>query len=71
MPEMTGVEFLKSYLGKKDIPTIMISSVSMNEGPLVMEALSSGALTYIQKPSLDKLSEVAPEILRKLESISH
>jgi two-component system chemotaxis response regulator CheB len=70
MPEMNGVDFLKSYLSKKKIPTVMISSVSMNEGPLVMEALSSGASTYIQKPSIDKLSELQDDILEKLEAVS-
>jgi len=70
MPEMNGVEFLKSYLGAKNIPTIMISSVSMNEGPLVMEALSSGASTYIQKPSVDKIGEVSRDILEKLEVVA-
>lgn len=70
MPEMNGVEFLKSFLGQKNIPTIMISSVSLHEGPLVMEALSSGAYTYIQKPSIDQLSEVSQDILEKLELVS-
>jgi two-component system chemotaxis response regulator CheB len=70
MPEMTGVEFLKTYLCHTKIPTIMISSVSINDGPLVMEALSNGAATYIQKPSADKISEITPEIVSKLESIA-
>ncbi|MCT4642985.1 MAG: chemotaxis-specific protein-glutamate methyltransferase CheB [Bacteriovoracaceae bacterium] len=69
MPHMNGVEFLKSYLGKKNIPTVMISSVSINEGPLVMEALSSGAYTYIQKPSIDKLAQVTESMLHKLEAV--
>ncbi len=70
MPEMNGVEFLKTYLREKKIPTVMISSVSINEGPLVMEALSSGASTYIQKPSVGKLSEVKKDILEKLEAVA-
>ncbi len=71
MPEMNGVEFLKTYLRFKQIPTMMISSVSISEGPLVMEALTNGASTFIQKPTLNELSEVGPQILEKLESISH
>lgn len=69
MPEMTGVDFLKSYLKYKNIPVMMISSVSISEGPLVMEALSNGASTFIQKPSLGELSVVAPQIIEKLESL--
>lgn len=70
MPEMNGVEFLKTYLHAQKIPTAMVSSVSVEEGPLVMEALSNGALTYIQKPSLDKINAIAPDVLEQLESIS-
>jgi two-component system chemotaxis response regulator CheB len=70
MPEMNGIEFLKSFLSKKNIPTVMISSVSMNEGPIVMEALSSGACTYIQKPSVDEMSQQQDDILEKLETIA-
>lgn len=70
MPEMNGVEFLKSYLRDLKIPVVMVSSVSMSEGPLVMEALSNGAVSYIQKPSLDQLSESFSEILEKLESFA-
>lgn len=70
MPEMNGVDFLKSYLVFKNIPTVMISSVSMNEGPLVMEALSSGASTYIQKPSINKLNDIKGDIIEKLEIIA-
>jgi two-component system, chemotaxis family, protein-glutamate methylesterase/glutaminase len=70
MPEMNGVDFLKSYISKHKIPTVMISSVSMNEGPLVLEALSSGASTYIQKPSIDQLQVVSSEIIEKLETLA-
>jgi len=70
MPEMNGVEFLKSYLQDKGIPTVMISSISINEGSLVIEALSSGATSYIQKPSLEELSTLTPQILAKLEVLS-
>ncbi len=71
MPEMNGVEFLKTYLRFKRIPTMMISSVSISEGPLVMDALANGASSFIQKPTLNELAEVGPQILEKLESISH
>ncbi len=70
MPEMNGVEFLRSYLAQTGIPVVMISSVSVKEGPLVMEALSLGALTYIQKPSVDKLETLGPPILETLENLS-
>ena len=70
MPKMNGVEFYKSYIKQKDIPTVMISSVSINEGPLVVDALTSGAVTYIQKPSVNELDSVSPVILEKLRAAS-
>lgn len=70
MPEMNGVEFLKTYLGRKNIPTVLISSVSMEEGPLIMEGLSSGASTYIQKPTVENLEREGQEILAKLEAVA-
>jgi two-component system chemotaxis response regulator CheB len=69
MPEMNGVEFLKSFLNKYDIPVVMISSVSIEDGPLIMEALSSGAQTYIQKPSMKELGVVKNKIINTLEAL--
>jgi two-component system chemotaxis response regulator CheB len=70
MPGMNGVEFLKTYLKNTGIPTVMISSVSIKEGPLVLEALANGAVTYIQKPSIDELDTVGADIVEKLEAVS-
>ena len=70
MPGQNGVEFLKEYLKYQNIPVVMISAVSMNEGPLVMEALSHGAVTYIEKPSIDNLDEASEDMLAKLEAVS-
>lgn len=67
LPEMNGVELLKNHLRQLNIPVIMITSVSIKEGPLVMDALANGAIDYIQKPSLDQLDETRSQILEKLE----
>lgn len=67
MGEVSGVDFLRDYLIHKDIPVVIISSISISEGPIVMEALSLGAKTYIQKPSLENLNEFEKEINSKLE----
>ena len=68
MPEMDGVTFLKRSFPKHRLPTIMISSISMEEGPMVLEALEAGAVDYIQKPSFDQLSVVAPQIIEKVKT---
>lgn len=62
MPEQNGVELLRALGPKYKIPTIVISSISKEEGPLVLQALELGAFDYIQKPSFGELSHRAREI---------
>lgn len=67
MPEMDGVTLLKKIAPKFKIPCVMISSISMAEGPLVLEALENGAVDYIQKPEMADLEAVIPVILEKVK----
>lgn len=69
MPNMDGVTFLKQHLSPMGIPTVMISSVSMNEGGQVIEALGSGALSYIEKPNLADFAERKADYLENLEAL--
>ncbi|MBC7429912.1 MAG: chemotaxis-specific protein-glutamate methyltransferase CheB [Bacteriovorax sp.] len=69
MPEMDGVTLLKTVITPKyHIPTVMISSISMAEGPLVLEALENGAVDYIQKPEMSEIANVTPYILEKVRT---
>lgn len=68
LPEMNGVDLLKKYLRKFPVPTIMISSISMEEGPLVLNALEAGAVDYIQKPSSGEIATVSPLIVAKVKA---
>ena len=70
MPEMNGVDLLKIIQPKFNIPTIMITSVSVEEGPLVLDALDSGAFDYIQKPSMEEIAEVGPILIEKVVEAS-
>lgn len=70
MPEMTGLEFLKTYLGALNIPTVVISSESVHDSDVIIEALSNGADTFIEKPSFDQLPVLSVDILEKLETIA-
>lgn len=67
MPEMNGIDFLKTYLKTTKVKVVMISAVSLSEGPLVLEALSNGAITYIQKPQMDNIEQCKAEIIEKIE----
>lgn len=66
MPDQNGVELLKAIYPKYRIPTIMITAVSLNDGALVLDALESGAMDYIQKPALSEINQVAPIIIEKI-----
>lgn len=69
MPEMDGVTLLKTVIAPKyRIPTVMISSISMAEGPLVLDALENGAVDYIQKPEMSEIEKVTPFILEKVRT---
>lgn len=68
MPEMNGVELLKRYYPTRPIPTVLITSMSKDAGPEVLEGLSAGAIDYIQKPSFQTLVDEAPLILEKLRA---
>jgi len=67
MPEMDGVTLLKTVIMPKfGIPTVMISSITMEEGPAIFQALEYGAVDYVQKPSLEELDAVTPIIRDKV-----
>lgn len=68
MPQKDGVTLLKELFPKYKIPTIMISSISKDEGPMVFDALENGAIDYIQKPSLKDLDQVAPYIIERVKA---
>jgi len=67
MPEMDGVSFLREYLPKSPIPTVMISSISLEESPLILDALEFGAVDYIQKPTFEQLKVLAPKIIETIK----
>lgn len=71
MPEMDGVTLLKKIIPKFQIPTVMISSLSREEGTYVLDALEAGAIDYIQKPSMRDLQSLAPTICEKIKEASH
>ncbi len=70
MPEMDGVTLLKKILPKYKIPTVMITSISKEEGNTIMSALENGAVDYIQKPSMQELPMLGPVILEKVKMAS-
>lgn len=71
MPDMDGVTLLKRIHPKYKIPTVMISSISKEEGSHVLDALEAGAIDYIQKPSMTDLREVAAQIRDRIKTAAN
>ena len=68
MPEMDGIQLLRQIVSKYSIPTIMISSLSKEDGPQVLDALEIGAFDYIQKPSFQDIPLLGPHILDRVRT---
>ncbi len=70
MPEMDGVTLLSKIFPKYHIPTIMISSLGLEDGNKVLTALELGAVDYIQKPKHNEIPEAREMILEKIKTAS-
>ena len=68
MPEMNGVELLKRLQARGAARAVMISSLSKEEGGLVLDAIEAGAVDYMQKPSLADLDVAAPVMREKVRA---
>lgn len=68
MPEQDGISFYKEKLKKLNIPTVLITSISINEGPQVLQALSYGVVDYIQKPTMAEIKQQTPVIIEKIKA---
>ncbi|WP_141735227.1 chemotaxis-specific protein-glutamate methyltransferase CheB [Oligoflexus tunisiensis] len=66
MPHIDGLALLKLIMAKHPHPVVMISSLQVDEGNHVLEALELGAIDYIQKPSKDELQSTAQAIREKI-----
>jgi len=66
--EINGVQAMRKSLAPKKVPTLLITSQAMKDGSLVMEALSAGALDYLQKPESGKWDLMKEELHSKMET---
>jgi two-component system chemotaxis response regulator CheB len=46
----------------------MVTSISLEEGPRVLQALEAGAVDYMQKPTADELAELSPVLIEKVKA---
>ncbi len=66
MPGMNGVEVVQKLLENSYYPILMISSLNLEEGSLVFDALNSGAFDYISKPKIEDRVAFRDELHSKL-----
>ncbi len=68
MQGLNGVELLKKILPKYPIPSLLVTSLSINDGPLVIDGLQAGAVDHIQKPTVENIDQFAEEIIEKVRA---
>lgn len=66
MPGLTGVDVVRQLLAKKHFPVILISSLALEEGSLVIEALNAGAFDYLPKPKFEERTHFGEELQGRL-----
>ncbi len=68
MPEMDGVEYIKTQMARRAVPVVVVSIASM-EGNRAMEAMEAGALDFVQKPTalaVEAVYEIADDLVTKV-----
>lgn len=71
MPRMDGLTFLKKLMKHYPLPVIIVSSLTRNGGKLAMEALSSGALEVISKPSAAySVGDMSVQLADKIRAVA-
>ncbi len=53
MPRMDGLEFLKKLMPQYPLPVVMVSSLTESGSRITLDALASGAVDFVCKPSSD------------------
>jgi two-component system chemotaxis response regulator CheB len=70
MPQKPGIALLQEILVPLRIPAVIVSTLSIEEGPSVLAALDAGAIDYVQKPSLAEVGLLKETLLEKLRGAS-
>ncbi|MBA3026362.1 MAG: chemotaxis-specific protein-glutamate methyltransferase CheB [Sulfurimonas sp.] len=72
MPVMDGLEAVKQIMEQQPTPILMVSSLTVEDASITMDALDLGALDYISKPGTMNIGrdENREDILEKVKSLS-
>ncbi len=73
MPRMDGVEFLKRLMPQYPVPVVMVSAMTGPGAGITLDALESGAVDYVLKPSRQlktDLNNMMHELIQKVKMAS-
>ena len=71
MPKMDGLTFLQKLMAARPMPVVMVSSLTDKGAATTMQALESGAVDFVTKPTVDiqhGLGELAQQITSKVKA---
>lgn len=69
MPKMDGITFLKNLMRLRPMPVVMVSSLVEDGNEMALEALESGAIDYLTKPSAKEIENSADYALKLINAI--
>ena len=70
MPGIGGLGFIREQMSRNPLPIVVVS-IANESSQLVLDALDSGAIDFIQKPSAlatDKVFEMSDELIQKVKT---
>ena len=70
MPKMDGLTFLQKVMAARPMPVVMVSSLTEQGAATTMQALESGAVDFVTKPTVDiqhGLEDLAQQIRGKVK----
>jgi len=71
MPKMDGLTFLQKLMAARPMPVVMVSSLTEQGAATTMQALESGAVDFVTKPTVDiqhGLADLAHQITSKVKA---
>jgi two-component system chemotaxis response regulator CheB len=72
MPRMDGLTFLKKLMKHYPLPVIVVSSLNQKGGTMAMEALASGAMEVISKPTAAySVGDMGVQLADKVRAVAH
>jgi two-component system, chemotaxis family, protein-glutamate methylesterase/glutaminase len=73
MPKMDGITFLGKVMAHKPTRTLIFSSLTVANSPLVLQAFDAGAIDVLAKPEINVatgLSAIAKELISKIKEVA-